>query len=70
MIPRILSVAAPLFIYATLIVLAAGVWRQRKKLEWLALGPAVAGLLASLIFFHQSTDCFSTKTSTSVWPQI
>jgi hypothetical protein len=50
MIARILSVAAPLWVYATLVVLAVGIWRARKKLEWLALVPAVAGLLASFIF--------------------
>jgi hypothetical protein len=47
MIPRILSVAGPLFIYATLAVLGWGLWRERKKLEWLALAPALAGLIAS-----------------------
>ena len=47
MIPRILSVAGPLFIYATLAVLGWGLWHERKKLEWLALAPALAGLIAS-----------------------
>jgi hypothetical protein len=47
MIPRILSVAGPMFVYATLAVLAWGLWHERKKLEWLALAPALAGLIAS-----------------------
>jgi len=47
MLPRILSVAAPLFVYATIGLLAWGLWHERKKLEWLALAPALAGLIAS-----------------------
>src|SRR5919109_855739 len=50
MISRILSVAAPLSVYVTLVVLAIGLWRQRKKLEWFAILPATGGLLASFIF--------------------
>src|SRR3990167_2893564 len=50
MLPRILSVAAPLWTYVTLVVLAAGLWRQSPKLEWLAFAPALAGLAASFLF--------------------
>src|SRR2546428_8547476 len=50
MIPSMLSLAGPLSVYATLVVLACGLWRERKKLEWFALVPAIVGLMASLIF--------------------
>lgn len=50
MIQRILSIAAPLWVYATIVVLALGIWRARKKLEWLAIVPALAGLSASFLF--------------------
>ena len=44
MIPWILSIAAPLFVYASLALLIWGLYRERSKLEWLALAPAVATL--------------------------
>ena len=50
MIPRILSIAGPFVVYLTLAILVAGLWHERRKLEWLALAPAAAGLLASFIF--------------------
>src|SRR3990172_7974574 len=50
MLPRILSIAGPLWVYATLAILAAGLWRERRKLEWLAFAPALAGLAASFLF--------------------
>ena len=50
MIARILSIAAPFWVYMTIVVLALGLWRERRKLEWLALVPAIAGVLASFIF--------------------
>src|SRR2546428_13841023 len=50
MIPSMLSLAEPLCVYATLVVLACGSWRERKKLEWFALVPAIVGLMASLVF--------------------
>ena len=50
MLPRILSIAAPSFVYATLIVLAYGLYRERKRFEWLMLAPAGAAFLAALLF--------------------
>jgi dolichyl-phosphate-mannose-protein mannosyltransferase len=50
MIPRVLSIAGPVLVYVTLAILVTGLWRERRKLEWLALAPAAAGLLASFIF--------------------
>ena len=50
MIPRILSIAGPFAVYVTLAILVAGLWHERRKLEWLAVAPAGAGLLTSLIF--------------------
>ena len=50
MIPRILSVAAPLFVYVTFAVLVFGIWQARRKLEWLSLVPAAFGLIASFLF--------------------
>ncbi len=49
MITRFLSIAAPASIYVTMCVLALGLWRERRKFEWLALGPAAAGVLASFL---------------------
>src|SRR5258705_11956149 len=50
MIPRILSIAGPVLVYVTLAFLVTGIWHERRKLEWLALAPAAAGLLASFVF--------------------
>ena len=50
MIPRILSIAGPVLVYVTLAILVTGLWHERRKLEWLALAPAAAGLLASFVF--------------------
>lgn len=50
MIARILSIAGPLWVYATIAVLAVGLWRQRRKLEWMAIAPAAFGVLASFAF--------------------
>ncbi len=47
MLPRILSIACPLFVYVTLAVLISGLWRERRKVEWPGLVLAAAGLLAS-----------------------
>jgi hypothetical protein len=52
MIPRILSIASPLLVYVTLAILLTALWHERRKLEWLALVPAVAGLLASFVFLE------------------
>jgi hypothetical protein len=49
MIPALLAVAAPLCIYATLIVLLFGLWRARKQLERTTFILAAASFLASLI---------------------
>ena len=46
---RILSVAGPLWVYATIAVLVYGLFLQRTRFEWLALAPAAAGLLASAL---------------------
>ncbi len=50
MIARILSIAGPLWVYASLAILIYGLWGERRKLDWLALLPAIAGLLASIVF--------------------
>ncbi len=50
MIPRLLSIAGPLSVYASLAVLIYGLWKARQKFDWLALVPAVASLAASIIF--------------------
>jgi len=47
---RILSIGGPLWVYATIAVLVYGVSRERKKFDWLALAPAAAGFLASVLF--------------------
>ena len=47
MIPRILSIASPLWVYASLAVVIYGLWQSRRKFDWLALAPAAAGLAAS-----------------------
>jgi len=52
MIPRILSIAAPLFIYVTLALVLWALWRQKKKFEWWAILPAFAGLAASFLFLE------------------
>jgi len=49
MIPRVLSIAGPVTVYVTLAFLVTAVWRERRKLEWLSLAPAAAGLLTSLV---------------------
>ncbi len=63
MLPRILSIAAPLFVYVTLALLVRGLWEERKKFDWIALVLAAAGLLVSLtlldpahrLFFDEDT---------------
>src|SRR5437867_12701444 len=50
MIPRFLSIAGPLWVYASLAVLVSGLWHERRKFDGLALLPALVGLTASLIF--------------------
>ena len=50
MIPRILSIAGPLWVYVSLGILAYGLWQERLKFDWLALIPAFAGLAASAFF--------------------
>jgi hypothetical protein len=52
MIPRILSITAPLFVYVSLVVLGWALYRQRKKLDWFALIPALTGLAASFVFLE------------------
>jgi 4-amino-4-deoxy-L-arabinose transferase-like glycosyltransferase len=50
MISRLLSIAGPLWVYASIVVLVYGIWNERRKLDWLALVPAVVGLIASAAF--------------------
>jgi hypothetical protein len=50
MLSRVLSIAGPVWVYLTMAVLMYGIAQQRKRLDWIALGPALAGLLASAIF--------------------
>src|SRR5438552_1102609 len=50
MLSRVLSIAGPVWVYLTMAVLVYGIAQQRKRLDWIALGPAFAGLLASAIF--------------------
>lgn len=47
MIPRILSITTPLFVYVSLGLLMAGLFRERKSLEWIGAAAALAALLAS-----------------------
>src|SRR4051812_36916916 len=49
MLLRILSIAGPFWAYATIAVLAYGLFIQRKRLEWLARVPATVGVLASAL---------------------
>jgi hypothetical protein len=49
MLLRFLSIGGPFWAYATLAVLFYGLFLERKRLEWLALVPATAGLLASAL---------------------
>jgi hypothetical protein len=58
MIPRILAVAGPLFVYSSLSLLAFGLWHERKRFDRLALAPALAGLLASLVFVPSAHQLF------------
>ena len=50
MLSRVLSIAGPVWVYLTMAVLVYGIAQQRKRLDWIALGPALAGLLASAVF--------------------
>jgi len=50
MLSRVLSIAGPVWVYLTMAVLVYGIAQQRKRLDWIALVPAFAGLLASAIF--------------------
>jgi len=50
MLSRILSIAGPFWVYVTAGVLVYGIARERKRLEWLALAPALAGFIASALF--------------------
>src|SRR4051812_8499895 len=49
MLLKILSIGGPLWAYATIAILIYGLFRQRKRWEWLALIPAAAGVLASAL---------------------
>jgi len=48
-LPTLLSIATPLSIYASLVVLLYGLWMHRRKFDPLSLVPALAGLAASAI---------------------
>src|SRR5947209_20560642 len=58
MIPRILSIASPLWVFVSLAVLAKGLWQERRKFDWLALVPAIAGLAASAFFLPPTHRLF------------
>ncbi len=58
MLPRILSIAAPLFVYITLAVLVQGLWNERKKFDRIALALATAGLLASFMVLSPAHRLF------------
>jgi hypothetical protein len=47
MLLKILSIGGPLWAYATIAVLLYGLYLQRRRLEWLAVMPALAGFLGS-----------------------
>lgn len=46
-IPRILSVAGPLFVYASVVLVAVGIYRERHRLDWAAVALAAGGVIAS-----------------------
>jgi hypothetical protein len=50
MLSRVLSIAGPVWVYLTMALLVYGIVQQWKRLDWIALAPALAGLLASVIF--------------------
>ena len=50
MLPRVLSVALPLFIYTALVLVVWGIYRERAKLDRWTLILAAGALLASLAF--------------------
>jgi len=50
LIPRLLSIAGPLWVYASLIVLVSGLWTERRRLDWLALVPSIVGITLSVLF--------------------
>jgi len=52
MLPRLLSITGPLAVYVSLAVLIYGLWRERQKLDWLALVPAIMGLAASFVLLE------------------
>jgi hypothetical protein len=58
MLTRILSIAGPLWVYMTVATLVYGIARQRKRFEWIALAPALAGLLASVLFLPAAHRLF------------
>jgi 4-amino-4-deoxy-L-arabinose transferase-like glycosyltransferase len=47
---RILSIGGPLWVYATTAGLIYGLFLERRRFEWIALVPAAAGLIASVLF--------------------
>src|SRR6266850_1631787 len=58
MIARLLSIAGPLWVYASLVILVYGLWHERRKLDWLALVPAAVGLIASAVFLSPTHRLF------------
>src|SRR4051812_24923333 len=49
MLPRILSIASPVFVYAALAVLAYGLYLERRRFESVMLVPAAVALGASFL---------------------
>jgi len=49
MIPGILSIATPLFAYAAFVVLAAGLFCERKNIDWITAAVGTGALVASFV---------------------
>ncbi len=58
MLLRILSLAGPLWVYATIAVLAYGIVRERNRFDWAALVLGAAALLATALFLSSTHRLF------------
>jgi hypothetical protein len=58
MLLRLLALLGPLGVYASLGLILRGLWQERRKLDWGAMIPAGAGLLASLLFVPSAHGLF------------
>ena len=58
MLVRLLALLGPFGVYAALGLILWGLWQERQKLDWRALVPAVAGLVASLLLVPSAHRLF------------